>query len=121
MTPEEARVVRPIQDFATELTRAPLYDCGHADAWEHVRRALTVDGLLFALGLLRGIRRLRPPGLPMGLDGVAHRGHPGDRGPYACRCRARPRFSDPRAPTAIYRAELAELLNRERTRQHATS
>jgi hypothetical protein len=29
----QAAMIRSIQGFATELTRAPLYDCGHADAW----------------------------------------------------------------------------------------
>jgi hypothetical protein len=45
-------MIRSIQRFATELTRTPHYDCGHADAWELVERAGTTEDLLLALGHL---------------------------------------------------------------------
>ena len=47
-------MIRSIQGFATELTRTPLYDCGHADAWELVERAGTTEDLLVALGYCAG-------------------------------------------------------------------
>ena len=50
----QARMIRSIQGFATELTRAPLYDCGHADAWELVDRSGTTEDLLLALGYCAG-------------------------------------------------------------------
>ena len=43
-----------IQEFATELTRAPLYECGHADAWQKVQRADASEDLLLALGYCEG-------------------------------------------------------------------
>ena len=46
----QVAMIRSIQGFATELTRTPLYDCGHADAWELVERAGTTEDLLVALG-----------------------------------------------------------------------
>jgi hypothetical protein len=49
-------MIRSLQGFATELTRAPLYDCGHADAWELVERAGTTEDLLLALGYPRVMR-----------------------------------------------------------------
>src|ERR1022692_2366479 len=54
MSQLQARMIRSIQGFAIELTRAPLYDCGHADAWELVERAGTTEDLLLALGYCAG-------------------------------------------------------------------
>jgi hypothetical protein len=39
----QGAMIRSIQGFATELTRAPLYDGGHADAWELVERGQWPD------------------------------------------------------------------------------
>jgi hypothetical protein len=50
----QVAMIRSIQGFATELTRARLYDCGHADAWELVERAGTIEDLLLALGYCAG-------------------------------------------------------------------
>jgi hypothetical protein len=50
----QAAMIRSIQGFATELTRTPLYDCGHADAWDLVERAGTTEDLLVALGYCAG-------------------------------------------------------------------
>jgi hypothetical protein len=50
----QAAMIRSIQGFATELTLAPLYDCGHADAWELVERGGTTEDLRFALGYCAG-------------------------------------------------------------------
>jgi hypothetical protein len=50
----QAAVIRSIQGFAIELTRMPLYDCGHADAWELAEPAGTTEDLLFALGYCAG-------------------------------------------------------------------
>jgi hypothetical protein len=54
MSQLQARMIRSIQGFAIELTRAPLYDCGHADAWELVERAGTNEDLLLARGYCAG-------------------------------------------------------------------
>jgi hypothetical protein len=45
MSDLQAAMIRSIQGFATELTRARLYDCGHADAWELVERTGTTEDL----------------------------------------------------------------------------
>ena len=50
----QAAMIRSIQRFATELTRTPLYDCGHAVTWELVERAGTTEDLLVALGHCAG-------------------------------------------------------------------
>jgi hypothetical protein len=50
----QAAMIRSIQGFASGLTRAPLYDCGHADAWELVERAGATEELLVALGYCAG-------------------------------------------------------------------
>jgi hypothetical protein len=52
----EARVamVQTIQRFATALTRAPYYECGHADAWVLVARSNPIEDLLVALGYCAG-------------------------------------------------------------------
>jgi len=52
----EARVamVQTIQGFATALTRTPYYECGHADAWALVARSSPIDDLLVALGYCAG-------------------------------------------------------------------
>ena len=50
----QVAMIRSIQGFAIELTRAPLYDCGHADAWELVERAGATEELLVALGYCAG-------------------------------------------------------------------
>ena len=54
MNRDPAAMVRVVQDFAAELTRAPLYECGHADAWQHVQRADTTEDLLAALAYCEG-------------------------------------------------------------------
>ncbi len=72
----QAAMIRSIQGFATELTRAPLYDCGHADAWELVERAGTTEDLSARARVLRRLRRLCTHRLRVALPGLAHRGHP---------------------------------------------
>jgi hypothetical protein len=56
----QAPMIRSIHGFAPQLTRAPLYDCGHAGACELVERAGTTDDLLLALGYCAGYADCAP-------------------------------------------------------------
>ncbi len=112
MSSEHTAVARVLVDFATELTRAPLYECGHADAWDQVRRALTTDGLLVALGYCAGYADCARIACPWNspawriadtLSTAARTFAALVRGSIAV---------DPRAQVATYRAELAHLLER---------
>jgi hypothetical protein len=111
---EHTAVARSIQAFAAELTRAPLYDCGHADAWRHVQQADAIEDLLAALGYCEGYAD------------CARLACPWDSPPWriadtlatAARTLAHllraPISVDAGGPVATYRAELAELLARQR-------
>jgi hypothetical protein len=42
----------------------PLYECGHADAWQHVQRGDTIEDLLVALGYCEGYADCARPACP---------------------------------------------------------
>jgi hypothetical protein len=86
----QVAMIRSIQRFATELTRTPLHDCGHAAAWELVERAGTTEHLLVALGYCAGYADCASPA--RGTPGMANRGHP-----VGGREDVRGRPADPRA------------------------
>lgn len=46
-------LIECIRDFARLMTRAPLYDCGHADAWSLVAKSEARD-MSRALGYVQG-------------------------------------------------------------------
>ena len=54
MSLDRAVMARTIRDFAAALTRTPLYECGHADAWQPIQRAQTIDDLVVALAYCAG-------------------------------------------------------------------
>ena len=114
MSRDPAVVARIIQDFATELTRAPLYECGHADAWQKVQRADAIEDLLLALGYCEGYADCARLACPW--DSPAWR--IADTLATAARTLAhllRATISvDLNGPITTYRAELAELLARRR-------
>ena len=114
MNREPAVVTRIIQDFATELTRAPLYECGHADAWQHVQRADTIEDLLVALGYCEGYADCARLACPW--DSPAWR--IADTLATAARTLAHllraTTCVDADGPVTTYRAELADLLTGQR-------
>jgi hypothetical protein len=114
MSRDSAAVPRIIRDFATELTRAPLYDCGHADAWQRVQQADTIEDLLVALGYCEGYADCARLSCPW--DSPAWR--IADTLSTAARTLAhllRATVSvDVTGPATTYRAELTELLIRQR-------
>jgi hypothetical protein len=111
---EPAAVARIIQDFATELTRTPLYQCGHADAWQHVQRADTIEDLLVALGYCEGYADCARLACPW--DSPAWR--IADTLATAARTLAHllraTTCVDADGPVTTYRAELADLLTGQR-------
>jgi hypothetical protein len=113
-------MVRVIQDFATELTRTPLYECGHADAWQHVQRADTTEDLLAALAYCEGYADCAR--LACSWDSAAWR--IADTLSTAARTLGhllRATISvDAQGPVTTYRAELAELLVRQRDPRSTT-
>ena len=114
MNREPAVVTRIIQDFAAELTRAPLYECGHADAWQHVQRADTIEELLVALGYCEGYADCARLACPW--DSPAWR--IADTLATAARTLAHllraTNAVDADGPVTTYRGELADLLVRQR-------
>jgi hypothetical protein len=111
---DPAVVARIIQEFATELTRAPLYECEHADAWQKVQRADAIEDLLLALGYCEGYADCARLACPW--DSPAWR--IADTLATAARTLAHllraTTCVDADGPVTTYRAELADLLTGQR-------
>ena len=114
MNRDPAVMARIIQEFATELTRAPLYECGHADAWQKVQRADAIEDLLVALGYCEGYADCARLACPR--DSPAWRiAHTLATAARTLAHLLRATISvDVNGPITTYRAELAELLSRRR-------